>query len=157
MLSGQCHAKMNFMPPRPTAEYAVKETVYATINHNLPIMVYVVGAVFILLLLFLRPNRKLVFFFVGFALLAFNFEYMKHIASGLQEQTRITVESTGYQSVNGRRLMDLVFQYAIPFGSYLGGWGMMFLGIVFSVLPMPKFLDKRRHRDANTPDHDTVA
>lgn len=148
---------MKFMPPTPSAEYAVKETVYATINHNLPVMIYVFGAFFVLFLLFVRPNRKLIFFFLGFVFLAFNFEYMKHIAAGLQEQTRVTIESTGYQSGKSRRLMDLFFQYFIPFGSYLGGWAMIFLGIVYNILPTPRFLKKIRERNTNTANHDTVA
>lgn len=137
------------MPPKPTAEYAIRETIYSTINHNLPVMVYVAGAVFILVLLLVKPNRKLVFFLLAFILLAFQFEYVKHIADPLQEQTRVSIESTGYESVKGRQLMTLVFQYIIPFGSYLAAWGLMLIGIMVSTVPIRR--KKSGHEEPMQP------
>lgn len=127
------------MPPTlpPTAERALTQTLYATINHNLPVLVYVGGVALMILLLLYRPNRKLILFLVGFALLAFNFEYVKHIADPLLEQTQTSMESTGYQSVKSRRLMDVFFDDFIPFATYVGGWGLVFLGIILNSVKIP--------------------
>lgn len=125
--------------PPPTAERALTQTFYATVNHNLPVMMYVCGLLLVIMLLFIKPNRKLIFFLLGFALLAFNFEYVKHIAEQLLIQTQTSIESTGYQSLKSKRIMDIFFQDLVPFGTYVGGWGLIFLGIIFSTIKVQGF------------------
>lgn len=133
------------MPPvlPPTAEQALTQTLYATINHNLPVLVYISGAILVVGLLLLKPNRKLILFLLGFVLLAFQFEYVKHIADPLLEQTQTSIESTGYQSIKSRRVMDVFFQDLIPFGSYLAGWGLIFLGITLNTVQISKLKIRR--------------
>lgn len=133
------------MPPTPppTAEQAITQTLYATINHNLPVMVYVSGALLVVGLLLVKPNRKLILFLLGFVLLAFHFEYVKHIAEPLLQQTQTSIESTGYQSVKGKRLVDIFFQDLVPFGSYVVGWGLIFLGIILNTIQMSNLKIRR--------------
>lgn len=69
------------------------------------------------------------FFFLGFFLLILQFEYLKHFQGHLEEQTIQTAVLQEGQS-KARKAISLFFNRLIPFGLYLGGWGMIFLGMV---------------------------
>lgn len=127
---------MLHMQPPATAQTAISQTLFWTINHNLPVMTYVFGAVLMVALLLFRPRRVFILFLLGFILLAFNFEYVKHIQDALLEQTQSAVASTGYQSAKGQKIMDRFFNDVVPFGTYVFGWILIFFGIVASNLSL---------------------
>lgn len=118
------------MPPNVTAADAVSQTLFSTVNHNLSVIIYVGAAGLMIVLLIVRPNRKLILFLLGFILLAFNFQYVKHIVDPLAEQTRVAIESTGYQSAKSRRLMNIVFEDLIPLVTFIGGWTCLVMGMI---------------------------
>lgn len=104
-------------------------TIYATwLHNNLVIgLTLVIGAS--ALMLIFKPKRKLVFFLLGFILLLLQFEYQKHFGKTLEQQTITSVIIQG-ESLRARSVMEDFFQKLIPFVLWLGGWGMIVLGII---------------------------
>jgi hypothetical protein len=62
-------------------------TIYLLLLHNWTVILFSFGLIVSLGWLIYRPRREYVLFFIGFGLLIFGFEYNKHIADGLIEQT----------------------------------------------------------------------
>lgn len=105
-------------------------TVYATWLHNNLAIALVLGMGVALILLIFKPKRKYVFFFLGFLLLLLQFEYQKHFGKALEEQTITSIITEG-EHYRAKSLMEDFFQKLIPFGLWLGGWGAVFLGLIF--------------------------
>jgi hypothetical protein len=104
-------------------------TLYATWLHNSLAIALVVMVLACAGLLVLKPKRRFVFFLLGFLLLLLEFEYRKHFGKALEEQTINSVILQG-DHLRTRSLMEDFFQKLIPFGLWLGGWGLVFLGIL---------------------------
>ena len=68
-------------------------------------------------------------FLLGFILLLLQFEYQKHFGKILEQQTINSVVIQG-ESLRARSVMEDVFQKLIPFALWLGGWGMIILGML---------------------------
>ncbi|MEI6533345.1 MAG: hypothetical protein WCO06_05900 [Candidatus Roizmanbacteria bacterium] len=62
-------------------------TIYFIILHNFLAIIFAIGIVVSLGMAFYKPSRKTLFIFIGFILFLFAFEYNKHIAEPLTEQT----------------------------------------------------------------------
>jgi len=102
---------------------------YWTWLHNYQVIALVFGCFLAITLMLLKPKRIYLLFFLGFLLLIFQFEYLKHFQEHLEEQTLQTVVLEPSQS-KARKAIDLFFKRLIPFGLYLGGWGLIFLGMI---------------------------
>ena len=104
-------------------------TIYSTWLHNNLAIGLILAIVVVVLLLVFKPKRKYVFFLLGFTFLLLQFEYQKHFGKALEEQTINSVILQG-ESFRARSVMEDFFQKLIPFALWLGGWGMVFLGIL---------------------------
>lgn len=104
-------------------------TIYATWLHNNLAIALLFGIGLVVLKLILKPRRKFVFLLIGFVLLLLQFEYQKHFAKALEEQTINSVILQG-EHLRAKSFMEDFFQKLIPFGLWVVGWGMVFLGIV---------------------------
>lgn len=102
-------------------------TVYLTIFHNLPVVIYGGGILISALLAIRKPTRSYIFFLLGFILLLFAFEYQKHILDGLKEQT-INALITIQEHNKVRRIVNIVLIKALPLLLPLSGWGFVIFG-----------------------------
>jgi 4-hydroxybenzoate polyprenyltransferase len=105
------------------------QLVYFTFLHNSLAIGLAVAAGVALLMLIKRPQRKYVFFFVGFLILLFQFEYDKHIVKDLAEQTVGTVflEEGNYRA---RWLTQAAIYHLVPTVLWVVGWGGVVLGVL---------------------------
>jgi len=104
-------------------------TIYATWLHNSLAIGLILGIGLSAIWLIFKPRRRLVFFLLGFILLILQFEYQKHFGKALEQQTINSVIIQG-ESFRARSVMQDFFQKLVPFALWLGGWGLIFLGIV---------------------------
>ena len=104
-------------------------TLYATWLHNSLAIALVLMVLGCAILLIVKPERRFVFFLFGFLLLLLEFEYQKHFSKALEEQTINSVILQGGH-FRVKSLMEDFFQKLIPFGLWLGGWGLVALGIL---------------------------
>lgn len=112
----------------PDLKVGILGTIYAIWLHNNLAIGLVLGIGISALLLIFKPKRRLVFFLLGFILLLLQFEYQKHFGKALEEQTINSVILQG-ESLRAKSVMEDFFQKLIPFVLWLGGWGMVFLGL----------------------------
>lgn len=104
-------------------------TIYSTWLHNSLAIALLGAIIFSALLMLLKPRRKFVFFFFGFALLLLEFEYEKHFGKSLEQQTINSVILQG-KHLQARDLISDFFGKLVPFLMWLGGWGMIFVGMI---------------------------
>lgn len=102
--------------------------------HNGEVIAYVLGAMLSLAVLFFRPRRLALVFFVAFATLSFNFEYDKHLMLPLRNQTIATVVSNPETHLFTQRILNLFLTEVVPVLLFILGWGLLFLGILASLL-----------------------
>jgi hypothetical protein len=102
---------------------------YFTYLHNYDLLGFAVSALISLIVLIKKPNRRRVFFFVGFLILALHFEYEKHIVKDLAEQTAdvLFADVTHFRA---QWLTDIFLRHLFPLGLWLLGWSGVILGIV---------------------------
>lgn len=102
---------------------------YFTYLHNQLVIGLAIAAIVALILLIKKPQRRLVFFFLGFLLLILHFEYQKHIVQDLAEQTIATLflEEGNYRF---RWLTKVSLYHLVPFLLWLSGWGSLVLGLI---------------------------
>lgn len=105
------------------------QLIYWTWLHNYQVIALGFGCLLAVGLMLYKPKRIYMFFLLGFFLLILQFEYLKHFQEPLEAQTTATVILQDDQS-KARKAIDLFFNRLIPFGLYLGGWGMIFLGMI---------------------------
>ena len=111
-----------------TVKQGIVQLIYATFLHNSQVLALSFGLVMTLILLFKKPKRLYLFFFLGFAFLIAHFEYLKHIVDPLQKQTvGVVITEEGFSRT--RRWIDLFFNDIVPLAMYLIGWGSIFIGI----------------------------
>ncbi|MBI3443715.1 hypothetical protein HY008_03510 [Candidatus Woesebacteria bacterium] len=105
-------------------------TIYLTFAHNELVMAYVAGLAISGIMAFRRPNRFHLMLLVGFALLAFNFEYDKHIIESLREQTLTSIVADPSKHFRAQRFINVIISELVPVMLFVAGWGMIFLAIV---------------------------
>jgi len=105
------------------------QLVYWTWLHNYQVIALGFGCLLAIGLMLYKPKRIYMIFLLGFFLLILQFEYLKHFQEHLEEQTIQTVVLQEGQS-KIKKAISLFFDRLIPFGLYLGGWGMIFLGMI---------------------------
>ena len=105
------------------------QLVYWTWLHNYEVIALSFGCFLAIGLMFKKPKRIYMIFFLGFLLLVFQFEYTKHLVKSLEEQTLQTAIVSDSQT-KARKLIDFTLNRLVPFCSYLGGWGMIFVGMI---------------------------
>ncbi len=96
-------------------------TIFFTVTHNLPALVYSAGILFAAILSVLKPTRKSVLLLIGFIILLFGYEYEKHILDGLREQT-LNALITIQEHNKVRRIVNLVLVKALPVVLPVTGW-----------------------------------
>ncbi len=118
------------------------QLIYFTYLHNQLLIGLVLAGAASLFLLIRKPERRYVWFLLGFAVLAFHFSYQKHIVDQLADQTVATVflDDGG---ASYRRLLDLFLYHFLPFLFWLIGWGSIILGIFDPPRLMPKFIREK--------------
>lgn len=115
----------------PVVQQGMIQLVYSTFLHNSEAIALLAGIVIALLLLLRKPQRIYVLFLIGFTVLFIRFEYLKHIADPLQQQTvGVVVTEEGYQRT--RRLIDIFINDLVPLVMYFGGWGSLFLAMILT-------------------------
>lgn len=109
--------------------FNIINTVYAIFIHNYILFAYLIGLVISILVALKKPSRRALLFILGFAILAFSFEYDKHIIEGLREQTLrslITVNN----HYTAQKWVNLIIGEVLPVFFYITGWIFIYLGIV---------------------------
>jgi hypothetical protein len=105
------------------------QLIYWTWLHNYQPIALGFGCLLAIGLMIYKPKRIYMIFFLGFLFLLLQFEYLKHFQKHLEEQTLQTAVLEAGQS-KARKAINLFFNRLIPFGLYLGGWGLIFLGML---------------------------
>lgn len=105
------------------------QLVYFTFLHNELAIGLAVVALISLIILIKKPSRQYVFFFIGFLILLFHFEYNKHIVQDLADQTVSTVflEEGNYRA---RWATNGLIYHFIPTLLWLAGWGSIALALI---------------------------
>ncbi len=104
------------------------QLIYFTYIHNQLLIGLAVALISSLLLLLKKPQRRYVWFLLGFLFLIIHFEYQKHIVKDLTEQTIATLFlEEGYY--RGRWLTRVALYHLVPFLLWLAGWGNIILGL----------------------------
>lgn len=111
-------------------QQGIIQLIYSTFLHNSEALAFFAGIICTLILLLRKPQRIYVLFLLGFTILFVRFEYLKHIADPLQQQTvGVVVTEQGYQRT--RRLIDIFINDFLPLGMYIAGWGSIFWAMIF--------------------------
>ncbi len=114
----------------PDLSQGILRTVYLTFAHNELVMAYVAGLCISAIMAFKKPNRFYLSLLIGFAILAFNFEYDKHIIDSLREQTLVSIVADPGKHFKVQRFISLVITELVPVVLFLAGWGMIFVAII---------------------------
>lgn len=116
----------------PDLTQTIIHTFYNFFSHNYVVLVYLFGTFLSAILSLIKPNRFHLLLLLGFLLLAFTFEYDKHLIEPLRNQTLQSIlgssESQVHPKVN--RLVDLAISELAPIVLYIFGWGLIFLAII---------------------------
>ena len=114
---------------QPTLQTGIFRFLYNTWAHNADALAYFMGIGITFLLLFHKPRRSLVLILIGFICLFIRFEYIKHVADPLRDQTvgAIIQGSQGLQSTQQK--LGVFFDEILPLMFYIGGWGGLFSGL----------------------------
>lgn len=103
-------------------------TIYLTYQHNQVALAFFAGILISITLAIIRPSRINVALIVGFILLLLGFEYDKHIAEPLLDQTLNSLSVEGASS-KLNKLVSYSISFLIPIFMYIFGWGLVFLSI----------------------------
>ncbi len=117
----------------PDLTYGFIHTVYATFIHNYILFAYLLGLSIALILAFKKPSRYSFFLILGFAVLAFSFEYDKHIIEGLREQTlqSLIIEKPHYTA---QKWVSVFISEILPLFFYALGWLLIYIAILIGGL-----------------------
>ncbi len=116
--------------PSPELTGSLLATIYSTFDHNKIVIAYALAAILAAFLVFKRPSRFHVLLLFGFAILAFTYEYEKHIIAPLREQTLQAVAPDPNVHVRTQKYLDIFLSVLIPIGLYITGWGLVFWAMV---------------------------
>ncbi|MCL5411905.1 MAG: hypothetical protein M1150_04210 [Patescibacteria group bacterium] len=123
---------MDALPP--DLKQNLLQSIYLLFSHNHIVIAYSGGAVLAAILSFLKPNRFHLLLLLGFLILAFNFEYDKHIIEPLRNQTLTSIIGNG-NHVKAEYYLDLFISEVIPVILYVLGWGLIFLAMIIGGKP----------------------
>lgn len=104
------------------------QLIYFTYLHNQLVIGLALACLASLFLLIKKPQRRYVWFFIGFLILILHFEYQKHIVKDLADQTIATLflEEGNYR---WRWLTKVGLYHLTPLLLWLGGWASVVAGI----------------------------
>lgn len=105
--------------------------------HNFQAIVYAIGIVISILISIYKPSRAVIFMLLGFIILLFAFEYTKHIAEPLKEQTLGSLV-TARQSPRIERIVHIVLMRLLPLVMPIVGWIFVAFGIFTGALNLKK-------------------
>jgi hypothetical protein len=117
---------------RPDIQQNIFYTIYFILLHNAFAIIFLGGLLAATAWALYKPTRKAVLFMIGFALLLFAFEYSKHIAEGLKEQTLNSV-ITEQPSYKLERLINVTLSKLLPLGLNLGGVTALIAGAALTL------------------------
>jgi len=126
---------MSNLPPDLAANLV--HTIYAMFIHNYILLAYLLGLLVSIVIALRKPGRFTLFLILGFSILAFSFEYDKHIIDGLREQTLqslITVKP----HYRAQKWIDLIIGEVLPIFFYIAGWTLIYLAIFIAGWKKPK-------------------
>lgn len=109
--------------------FNIVHTIYATFVHNYILLAYLIGVVISVLLALRSPSRYATLLILGFTILAFSFEYDKHIVEGLREQTLNSL-ITSQPHYRLQRWVNVVISEVMPVLLYIGGWGLIYIALL---------------------------
>lgn len=104
---------------------------YLLFTHNQLAIAYFLGLALAVGLSVYRPSRFATFLLLGFAILLFQYEYDKHIITGLREQT-MTSLITEQPHFRVQRMINLVISDLLPIGLFVIGWGCIYLSVIWA-------------------------
>lgn len=113
----------------PDLSFNIIQTLYSLFIHNYIVFMYFIGLIISVFLNYKHPSRHGLLLIIGFALLAFSYEYDKHIVNSLREQTLnslITVKA----HYTLAKWVNLALGVLLPILLYIAGWFFVFLSIV---------------------------
>lgn len=111
----------------PDLKQNIFYTTYFIFLHNFSAIFYFSGIVISALLLLIKPTRWKTLLLFGFILLLFGFEYNKHIAEPLKQQT-INSLITVRQHYKVYRIVDFALIKVLPRLLPLTGWSLVIMG-----------------------------
>ena len=112
----------------PALQSNLFDLVYWTFLHNSEAIALFLSIAVAVGLLLWRPRREYVLWLVGFTLLLFRFEYLKHVVDPLFNQTlEVVIRTEGHY--RARKLMDIFFYDVVPLLLYVGGWISIWVGM----------------------------
>jgi len=129
-------------PVTPDLSFNISHAIYAMFIHNYILAAYLLGLFISIILAIKKPTRFNIFLILGFAILAFSFEYDKHIAEGLRKQTlqsMITVQPH-YQM---QKWINIVVGDVMPVFLYILGWFLIYTAIIVASLRNKKISKKK--------------
>ena len=112
--------------PTPELADSLLETVYSTFDHNKIVIAYFAAAFLAGFLVFKKPSRYHTLLLFGFAILAFTYEYEKHIIAPLRDQTLQAVAPDPNVHIRTQKYIDIFLSLLVPIGLYIFGWGLIF-------------------------------
>lgn len=115
----------------PELSASLIHNLYLLFTHNYILAAYLFGLLLALGLAVIRPSRFAILLIVGFAVLAFSFEYDKHIVEGLREQTLQSVVA-GETHRRATKWIDVIIGELMPIVLYSFGWFLIYLAILIA-------------------------
>jgi len=108
-------------------------TLYSFYDHNWPLVIFGGLSLFFLFLAVVKPSKKFILLFIGFALLTIEFEYQKHLFTKIQTDMidLIFPETHRFWKY---KLAILILEVAVPLGLKIVGWSFVVLAF-FTKLP----------------------
>jgi hypothetical protein len=119
----------NMLTVTPDLSSNIIHTIYLTFAHNDVLFAYLVGLVIAVVMALKRPSRFATLLILGFAVLAFSFEYDKHIIVGLRDQT-IGSLITEKPHFKVQKFTDELISEIMPIVFYIGGWAIIFTALI---------------------------
>lgn len=112
-------------------------TLYLLFIHNYILFAYLIGLLVSIVVAIRRPSRFIILMLIGFAILAFSFEYDKHIIIPFREQTlKSLITATPHYQLE--KIINLVVVEVIPMLLYLIGWIFIYSAIITAGLQKRK-------------------
>lgn len=116
--------------PTITSDLSINiiHTLYLLFAHNYIVFTYFTGLLISIFLSIKSPSRYSIFLFLGFAFLTFSFEYDKHIAENLRQQTlqSLITEKPHYTA---QKYIDSLIGEILPIFLYTTGWICIFTSL----------------------------
>lgn len=118
--------------PTATADLtdSIFATIYSTFDHNNLVIAYALAALLSAFLVYLRPNRFHLLLLFGFSILAFNFEYEKHLIAPLRDQTLKALAPDPLSHIRTQRYTEVFLSVLVPIGLYVIGWSLIFWAMI---------------------------